>query len=236
MRFIFILITLTFLFPGWSGEEKTEPEQAPLPAAVIRALDTYDAEVDRAQVVYRKAVEKARAKALTAIDKEQTNVTKKGDLEMALAIKAKATELTKHNPGGLTEIDILGNKMKTKPINTIEITPEKWMNIKSPSLTILGTNTQKDPVSMVIPPGEYQIIAHPTDSWTGGGSMGRNTCGIDGWKGGQWMKLHIKTSEIDSPVTSFTLTKKETVLFYAWDTDTDGNNGKIRIKFYKINK
>jgi len=35
-----------------------------------------------------------------------------GDLELALAIKAKAEELAQNNPGGLAKLDILGNALK----------------------------------------------------------------------------------------------------------------------------
>lgn len=107
------LLMLSFLASltsyGWSADE---PQQPQLPATVVRALDTYDADVQKAQADYRKEVDRAKAKATKAIEREQERATKAGDLELALAIKAKADAVDKHTAGGLAELDILGNKLK----------------------------------------------------------------------------------------------------------------------------
>lgn len=110
MRYVTLIIALVaIMLPGWSGEVNTEPQ---LPAAVERALDTYDADVHRAQADYRKEVDRAKEKASRIIAREQERATKAGDLELALAIKAKAEAVDKHTAGGLAKLDILGNKIK----------------------------------------------------------------------------------------------------------------------------
>lgn len=123
-NFFYIIALVAILLPGWSGEEA--PAQPELPATVVRALDTYDAEVQKAQDDYRKAVDRAKDKAARTIEREQERATRDGNLEGALAIKSKAEELEKHNPGGLAKLDILGNKIKEERATKIKPLLGRW--------------------------------------------------------------------------------------------------------------
>lgn len=100
------LVVLVIALASWAAES--------VPPGVARALDTYDREVLKAQTAYRAAVDRAKAKAVKVIDLEKQRATKAGDLEIALAVKKEADKLADHKPGGLADLDFLGNEMKEK--------------------------------------------------------------------------------------------------------------------------
>lgn len=110
-----LLIVGTLCGLAWSAENPTSDQK--LPSQVISALDTYDAMVLKSQEEYRQDVDRAKARASKLIERQLEYATKKGDLELALAIKAKLKALQEHRPGGLAEVDILGNKIKEEREN-----------------------------------------------------------------------------------------------------------------------
>lgn len=81
-----------------------------LPAAAQAAVDRYTADVAKIREDAEKAVAKKSAELAKVLIKTQDEVTKKGDLQGALAIKAKIAALPVM-PG----VDALGNKTNVKP-------------------------------------------------------------------------------------------------------------------------
>lgn len=114
MRIAFILL-LPFLLVA--GETEVE-----LPTNVERALNSFDADVLKAQTRYRDEVEDAKEGLIRTLDREMEQATKKGDLELALAIRSKKEALADYTAGGLAELDFLGNEMKEKQKKKIALT------------------------------------------------------------------------------------------------------------------
>lgn len=78
---------------AWAGDPPSK-EAPPLPAPVVKAEETLDAAVSKAYAAYLKSVDAEVKKAQAALEKEKQAATKAGNLELALAIKAKQDALT----------------------------------------------------------------------------------------------------------------------------------------------
>jgi hypothetical protein len=74
-------------------------QDAKMPAEAKKVIDKYDASVEAAKKVYDAAVAKARDQALKDLKPVQMTETKKGNLDEAMAVKAKIDELTADGPG-----------------------------------------------------------------------------------------------------------------------------------------
>jgi len=78
---------------GWAADPP-EKKEVPLPAPVIKAEDAMNDAVNKARSVYIKAVEAEVKKLQAALEKEKQAATKAGNLELAMAIKAKQEAMT----------------------------------------------------------------------------------------------------------------------------------------------
>lgn len=229
MRIVMILL-LPFLLVA--GEAETE-----LPASVERALNSFDTSVLRAQARYRGEVESAKKQLLRTLDREMEQATKKGDLDLALAIRTKKEALADYTAGGLAELDFLGNEMEDRfMIDRENMTARKWVALKGASFRMLATNGKENPISHVLPAGHYHIVAHPDDGWCGGGSKRGVNCSITGYpnRGTDWMKLFVKTEDSEEHCLEFTLAHSQNVSFYVFDPRPGDNVGSIRIKIVKL--
>jgi len=78
---------------GWAADPP-EKKEVPLPPAVVNAENAALAAADKARSVYIKAVEAEVKKLQAALEKEKQAATKAGNLELAMAIKAKQEAMT----------------------------------------------------------------------------------------------------------------------------------------------
>jgi hypothetical protein len=78
---------------GWAADPP-EKKDVPLPPAVVNAENAALAAADKARSVYIKAIEAEVKKLQAALEKEKQAATKAGNLELALAIKAKQEAMT----------------------------------------------------------------------------------------------------------------------------------------------
>jgi hypothetical protein len=86
----------------WAADPTLPPEAA-------KVVTETEAAVEKARLVFEAAKNKAEAEAAAKLEKIQVALTKKGDLDGALAVKAKVEELTK------VEENVLGLKPKPGP-------------------------------------------------------------------------------------------------------------------------
>lgn len=168
MRYLTILywawlMALPFTLPA----EDDEPE---LPRQVIQALDQYDKHVSAAQQTFRNEVEEARADAIKRIEYQMERATKKGDLELALAIKAKLEELQAHMPGGLQELDMLGNAEEntfdpkgTWLLTNLSKNTENKFVFSDNNADTLWSFSKEDGLKVLRPSGNYFLFDEPVD-------------------------------------------------------------------------
>jgi hypothetical protein len=83
-----------------------------LPSAAVTALEKLDKIEGKLTAEYKKSVVAQRSKTIEELEKVVKEVTKTGNLELALAVKAKVDELVAKNEAE-NDPDLLGNK---KPI------------------------------------------------------------------------------------------------------------------------
>lgn len=89
-------------------------EPAPEPALSSRAaylVESYRKSAAEAQDDYRRALQRIKDRAVAELDREKKNITRRGDLEGALAIQS-AIDQVLADDGGLVPLDILGNEIQ----------------------------------------------------------------------------------------------------------------------------
>jgi len=88
MRRLLVLMAMTCVPMAAAGQSEDK-----LPPEAKKAIAKYDAAVEVAKKAYDAAVAKARDQALKELGPIQSSETKKGNLELALAVKARIDEL-----------------------------------------------------------------------------------------------------------------------------------------------
>lgn len=78
---------------AWAADPPSK-EAPPLPAPVVAAENTMNAAVDKARAAYLKSIEAEVKKLQATLEKEKATATRNGNLDLALAIKAKQDALT----------------------------------------------------------------------------------------------------------------------------------------------
>jgi len=78
---------------GWAADPP-EKKEVPLPVPVVKAEEAMETAVNRALAIYLKTVEAEVKKMQAALEKAKQDATKAGNLEIAMAIKAKQDALT----------------------------------------------------------------------------------------------------------------------------------------------
>ena len=101
-RILALILLLSPIGTAFSAETETEVE---LPAAVERAKAEHRKEVEKAQKEYLEEVQDADEELMEDLEKELKRATKKGDLDVALAIKAEIQRIIDERP----TTDFLGN-------------------------------------------------------------------------------------------------------------------------------
>jgi len=89
MRTIITLLIAFLAIPLTAAEDGPE-----LPRGAERALERYEKDAAKAQAEYDEAMAEAVEEVLEELADEQVRATKAGDLETALAVRAKIEELT----------------------------------------------------------------------------------------------------------------------------------------------
>lgn len=117
-----ILAILVAIACCWAGD--AAPGAAPkLPAAAQAALDRLDKAEAKLEVEHRKALSAERAKAIAELERVQKTVTKAGDLDGALAVKARIEELQKAE--AVDADALLGEKPAAK-VDAQRAAPGRW--------------------------------------------------------------------------------------------------------------
>jgi hypothetical protein len=78
---------------GWAADPP-EKKEVPLPVPVVKAEEAMETAVNKALAIYLKTVEAEVKKMHATLEKEKAAATRAGNLELALAIKAKQDALT----------------------------------------------------------------------------------------------------------------------------------------------
>jgi len=78
---------------GWAADPP-EKKEVPLPVPVVKAEEALETAVNKALAIYLKTVEAEVKKMQATLEKEKAAATRAGNLELALAIKAKQDALT----------------------------------------------------------------------------------------------------------------------------------------------
>jgi hypothetical protein len=108
---------------GWAADPP-EKKEVPLPPAVVNAENAALAAADKARMVYVKTVEAEVKKLQAMLEKEKAAATRAGNLELALAIKAKQESITidsvvKKLSENNDPLDILGDVERMKVMETL---------------------------------------------------------------------------------------------------------------------
>jgi hypothetical protein len=106
VKLLMLLLLVTVAFGG---------EDNPLPRATKSKIDAFNQRVERLRAEFVEEYQRELAKVVKDLEKDQTAITKKGDLEGALAVKKVIEELQSRKP----VTDILGNAIQ--PVETFEI-------------------------------------------------------------------------------------------------------------------
>jgi hypothetical protein len=115
---------------GWAADPP-EKKDVPLPPAVVNAENAALAAADKARSVYIKAVEAEVKKLQAMLEKEKAAATRAGNLELAMAIKAKQDAMTVDAvvaKGAESGGDLLGGDFNEVENVVQVLTSKKWIH------------------------------------------------------------------------------------------------------------
>lgn len=121
MRFlVLIIITITMV----SAAE----EAVKLPSSTEYAVKKHEQAIEKVRAAYIKSFESIKEDTAKVMAKEIEKATKSGDLQLALAIQAKAEEIAKSSAMDVQEVknDLLGNKTKANEDKVKNFVVGKW--------------------------------------------------------------------------------------------------------------
>ncbi len=132
-------------------------EDAELPRTAIAALEKLEKNQSKLTADYKKAVVTQRSKTIDELEKVLKDVTKTGNLEVALAVKKKIDELQALNEAEY-DTDLLGQKKSTK-LDPAQLIIGKWDYQKTN--TVVGTMEfmpNGNVTGAITSPGQYPYI------------------------------------------------------------------------------
>lgn len=124
MRMIAIFLMILPLATVWA-------EEVDLPSSTDRVISKYDKAVEKARDAYLKAITEAKEDLADSMADEIEKVTKKGDLQTALAIQEKAGEMAAAAPEGYLAVAVDGDSvdlMKKPKSNAEIIATNTWVS------------------------------------------------------------------------------------------------------------
>ena len=134
-----------------------------LPPAAVTAMDKLEKSENKLTTDYKKAVVTQRIKTIGELEKVMKEVTKSGDLVLALAVKSKIDELMAKNDAE-NDTDLLGNK-KSAPLDPAKLIVGMWDYQKTNTVTGTiefmpsgnFTATVITPIKYPFIPGKWEI-------------------------------------------------------------------------------
>lgn len=148
MRPVILSIILACAYAG---------EAPKLPADVQATIDKNDRAVTAVQAKADGEIYKLRQTLIAALTKAQEAATKKGDLDTAMAIKAKIESIKLPS--------LIDDQPRIDPSKLRSYTAKVWDQLPGTVFTIATAES----APLVIEDGEVAIIVpHPTDSWSAG--------------------------------------------------------------------
>lgn len=187
-----LLIILLLVLPISLASEDVE-----LPSSTERVLTKHDKAVKKAKAAYLEELNDISSNTIKALEKEKAKVVKSGNLELAMAVKAKIEEIQSLDPAeGLNdEVDLLGEVKKKKvtkknnfPSEMVGVWVVNFDNGTGRTITI------KENGSAASNGYEFQIEMHPK---------------LKKWWAVSWSNGKIETFEIS----------EETMTIHHWKYD-----------------
>jgi hypothetical protein len=147
----FFLLSLLIL-TAWAGE--AEPPK--LPADVQSAIDKATKGIDAAQAKVDAEILKQRQALIKELTKLQESYTKKGNLDVALAIKTRIDEEN-------TKVENM--VMANTPVLKLDnLTEAEWASLKGKEFKVTLSGACSTGIN-VKEKDKYAFVPHPTDTW-----------------------------------------------------------------------
>ncbi len=235
-------------------------EDRALTPSAAKAIDAYTAAAARIVTKAQQEIAKEKERMIAALAKEKEAATRKGDLEGALAIKARIEELAaSHDLTTILEpeTDLLGNPLTSadaldKPRNRITsdaahdladrlatLGAAEWDKLGGMAVIVDSHALVMDP-GIVLKDGESVVVVpHPADTWTLG--SGPTDSKPMTWQGDihkdpggtlRWGGLYVALGDDSQPCGVIDGVGK--LLLKCNDSGAQDNQGRIRVKILKL--
>ncbi|MBA3684236.1 MAG: hypothetical protein H0W72_03240 [Planctomycetes bacterium] len=231
-----------------------------LSATATKATDAYAAAAAKIVLKAQQDILKEKERLIATLNKEKEAETRKGNLEAALAIKAKIEELAASRD--LTtilepETDLLGNPLTAvdsldKPRNLIadaaaeelaehlpKLTAAEWDKLGGMAATVDSRTGTVDTGVLLKDKDQVVVVPHPADPWTlGSGPMDSKPMT---WQGDvhkdpggrlRWGCLYVTLGEDSHPCGLIEGPGK--LVLKCNDSGVHDNQGRIRVKILKV--
>jgi hypothetical protein len=202
MRPIALMLLAAFSTIAWAADEAPAVDPK-LPAVAAAAMKDYQADLAKLKADYDAKVSKRALELGTMLTKVQTDVTKKGDLEGALAVKGVIEKLP------FDRLDDLGNKIPAvaadndtliAAVKKGTLTEAQWAALKFPEITC-DAKGKTDLKITLTKSQKCIVIPNPVDRWQGEpgspkfGYAGQVDSNGEGWS---YYSMIVRSGEDDS--------------------------------------
>jgi hypothetical protein len=134
-----------------------------LPADAAKLVEAFDTDAAKMRAETEKAIEKKAALLANALQKAQDTATKKGDLDGAMAIKAKIAALGVKG-GSTAPVADAARLVHAVP----RMTGKEWDEIPGEPIVVLATKASTDTSITLSADDTYVLVPNPVDQWTCG--------------------------------------------------------------------